>query len=163
MSPYRRPPLKFIATEFMKTPLKRKIKFAWVQANKRTNPFVLLFVHCAVLIFFIVFDRSDFASLFAGLIIALITIARMFWFWFLFLIESKKRNEQAKRFEELQKPFLFQEFWNDYTCNSCKKIFQTKEKAVQHAIKCFQMFQCNSCDAMFESQEQVELHNATCS
>lgn len=134
MSPYRRPVLRYISHEALKTTLKRKIKFAWSRANDSGNRSLLILIHSFVIAMFLTFEKnSAVAVIEMAIVVGLITIARMLWSWCLFFIRAKQRNENAKRMDELQKPFFYQEFWNDYTCNSCGKIFQSLEKAISHS------------------------------
>lgn len=160
MSPYRRPALRYIAPEPLKTSLKRKIKFAWNYANNDINS-LFGFVYLPIAIVCLPFERKMIFPI--GLIIV-VMLATMLWSWFSFFIQAKRRNKHAKQMDELRKhSSLFLPFWNDWICNSCKRIFQTEEKAMSHAVKCAEMFQCNSCGGIFETQEQIELHNETCS
>lgn len=138
MNPYRRPQLKFIAPEFLKTPLKRKIKFAWNYANNNTNS-LFGFIYLPIAVVCLPFERRMILPI--GLIVVVI-LTTMLWSWCSFFIQAKQRNKRAKRMDELQnyKQFGFVRLPTgtnySYMCGSCNSCFQSHEHAVLHVYEC---------------------------
>jgi len=132
MSPYRRPALRYIAPGALKTPLKRKIKFAWNYANNINSLLnvnsLFGFIYLPIAIVCLPFERQMIFPI--GLIIV-VMLATMLWSWCSFFIQAKRRNEHAKRMDRLQTNMNY-----SYMCGSCNSCFQSHEHAVLHVFRC---------------------------
>lgn len=133
MSPYRQPALRYIVPESLKTPLKRKIKFAWNRVDNMDNPLFGCVIIFTPIVSLLIDQRMKFAIPIMLGSTLLIVLATMLLTWCSFFIQAKQRNKHAKLMDELTQPFKYLPFWNDYTCNSCGKIFQSLEKARIHS------------------------------
>lgn len=143
MSPYRRSALRYDAPKAFKTSLKRKIKFAWDSANDPGNKSLLILIHSFVIVKFIIFEKnSALAAIEVTIVVALITIIRMLWSWFLFFVKAKQRNKRGKVQEELfhYKNYGFVSIPTNkqyhYMCGGCNKCFVSNEYAILHAYEC---------------------------
>jgi len=140
MNPYRQPQLKFIAPEFLKTPLKRKIKFAWNFSNRESNESWLIAIHSFVVVAFLIFENNwILGSILTSIVI---TITRMLWSWFSFINEAKQRNKHTSNLDEIgnYKTFGFVSLplgtKYKYMCSACNMCFSAKCKATSHMTTC---------------------------
>lgn len=121
MNPFRRPQLKFIAPEFLKTPLKRKIKLAWNLSNQRGNRHWLIIIYSFVIIL-LMFENSWITGLISIPIIIICNVVILFWFWLSFINEAKQRNKRAIL---TNSPLLLQPWRCNYKCSSCGGVFNS--------------------------------------
>ena len=75
MSPYRRPALRYIVPESLRTPFLRKIKFAWHRANNKNSLFSFIYLPIAIVCLL-----SEWQVIFTIGIIVLAILAIMLWF-----------------------------------------------------------------------------------
>lgn len=143
MNPYRQPALRYLVPKSLKTPLKRKIKFAWDRANNIHSLMninsLFGFICLPIAVVCLPFEQRMIFPI--GLIIVVILVT-MLWSWCSFFIQTKQRNKRAIRMDELRnyKTFGFVSLPTGtkykYICGDCNKCFSSKNKATIHVSVC---------------------------